>query len=289
MVIPVNYLPALLDNMNELLFLCDNRHRITFCNRRSSEVLGRKEEELIGRDIFKLLPEHCQKEMRNKTEAGSRSRRPLSCELPILNREGRTITLKVSVSYLSEGAKKAGFMVLAEDVSERKRAEEELRALTLVDELTGLYNRRGFITLAQQQLKIAKRMKREMLLLFADVDQLKLVNDTLGHQEGDRALIDTAHILKQTFREPDIIARIGGDEFAALIIEASRADSEAIAGRLKENIRAFNRKRARPYHLSLSAGIAHFDPASPSFVNELLEQADRLMYEEKRLKQVFRD
>ncbi len=98
---------------------------------------------------------------------------------------------------------------------------KSLLALSLVDDLTGIYNRRGFSALAQQELKKANRIKRGMLLLFADVDDLKKINDSLGHQEGDLALIETANLLKETFREPDIIARIGGDEFVVLAAETS--------------------------------------------------------------------
>jgi len=159
-----------------------------------------------------------------------------------------------------------------------------LRALTLVDDLTGLYNRRGFITLAQQQLKLAKRMKREMLLLFVDVDELKVINDTMGHHTGDLALKDVAGVLKETFREPDIIGRIGGDEFAVLAIEACRDNDCAITIRIGENIDIHNSTSGRPYSLSVSVGTATYDPFRPCFINELLEQADKMMYQAKRKK-----
>jgi diguanylate cyclase (GGDEF)-like protein len=110
---------------------------------------------------------------------------------------------------------------VAEDITERKRMEAEIREMSLRDLLTGLYNRRGFITLAEQQLKAANRAHRPLQLTFADCDRLKWINDTLGHKEGDKALIDTAQILRQTFRESDIIARLGGDEFAILSIDTA--------------------------------------------------------------------
>ena len=95
------------------------------------------------------------------------------------------------------------------------RAQEDLRTLTLVDEITGLYTRRGFLALVEQKFKIAGRLNRGVLLLLGDLDGLRGINDTLGYEEGDRALIEAANILKETFRESDIIARIGGDEFIA--------------------------------------------------------------------------
>lgn len=187
-------------------------------------------------------------------------------------------------------------LLAIEDVTERVRAEEarekyskrleemvqELRNQALVDELTGLYNRRGFMFLAQQQLKLANRNKTGMLLLFADVNNLKWINDTLGHQKGDLALIETANILKETFREPDIIARIGGDEFGVLAIGSRRDSAEMLISRLQKNLDSHNAKGKRRYKLSLSMGIARYDPECPCSIDELLDRADTLMYEQKR-------
>jgi len=168
---------------------------------------------------------------------------------------------------------------------ERQRMLDELRSLSLVDELTGLYNRRGFFTLAQQQLKTTNRTKRGVLLIFADLDKMKWINDTLGHSEGDRALKDIADILKMTFRASDIIARIGGDEFAVLLIDTPKVNPEVFINRLQQNIKAQNAKLNRPYRLSVSVGISRYDPESPCGIDELLVQADRLMYKQKWNKQ----
>jgi diguanylate cyclase (GGDEF)-like protein len=168
-----------------------------------------------------------------------------------------------------------------------KKAEvkqEKLRDLSLRDELTKLYNRRGFFTLAEYQVKIAKRMNNEIMLLYIDVNDLKWINDTFGHREGDRTLIDAANILKGTFRESDIIARIGGDEFAAFLFGASQEASEVPAKRLQKHIDDFNAQRNRKYTLKLSTGIVSYDYKHPFSIDELLGQADRLMYEEKRKK-----
>ena len=166
--------------------------------------------------------------------------------------------------------------------AERRRVEKALRALLIVDDLTGLYNRRGFLTLSQQQLKTANRMKIRMSLLFADFDDLKRINDTLGHQEGDRALIKIANVLKETFRESDIIARIGGDEFVVLAIEADGANTEILTTRLQENLETRNANGGLRYRLSLSVGTARYDPERPCSIHELLVRADRLMYEQKQ-------
>ncbi|UCD85198.1 MAG: GGDEF domain-containing response regulator [Deltaproteobacteria bacterium] len=168
---------------------------------------------------------------------------------------------------------------------ERQKMMAELRNLSLVDELTGLYNRRGFFTLVQQQLKIADRTRRGMLLLFCDIDNMKWINDTLGHQKGDQALLETAEVLEKTFRDSDITARIGGDEFVVLMIEVGKSSAKNFINRLQNKLKVYNNKGDHRYKLSLSIGIAQYDPKNPCSIEDLLARADRLMYEQKRSKQ----
>ena len=165
---------------------------------------------------------------------------------------------------------------------ERHRLQMELRKTSLVDDLTGIYNRRGFFTLAQQHIKLADRTRRGFMLVFADLDGLKQINDTLGHQEGDQALIDTARLLEDAFPVSDIIARIGGDEFVVLTIASAAADAEVPVAQLREKFAAHNASGERPYHLSLSVGVASYNPEHPCSIDELLSRADALMYERKR-------
>ena len=165
---------------------------------------------------------------------------------------------------------------------ERHRMQERIRSLSLVDELTGLYNRRGFLTLASQQLILANRLKKRMSLIFADLDGMKWINDTLGHQEGDKALIEIAKILKETFRESDIIARLGGDEFVVLTLGKSVSIDDAITKRLQEKLNSQNAHGNRHDCLSLSLGVAHHDPEHPCSIDELLAKADLSMYQRKR-------
>jgi diguanylate cyclase (GGDEF)-like protein/PAS domain S-box-containing protein len=176
-------------------------------------------------------------------------------------------------------------MMSCNDITEQKCFEEKLQAISLTDDLTGLYNRRGFFTLTQQQMKVAERAKKDMLLFFADLDKMKHINDTLGHQGGDKALIEVANILKEVFRESDIIGRMGGDEFAILAIDTTDETREVLIKRLHNTLDDYNRPEGRNYKLSLSIGIAHYDPEKPSSLDELIAQADTLMYEEKNNKQ----
>ena len=160
------------------------------------------------------------------------------------------------------------------------RGKEALLALSLTDELTGLFNRRRFFLMAEQCLKVAIRTKKKPFLLFIDMDNLKLINDHYGHNEGDQALIDLADILKKTFLESDIIARIGGDEFVVLL-ESTDESGETLVTRLHENVKDYNAERCKPI-LSISLGTAQFDPDFPISIDELLSKADALMYVHKR-------
>jgi len=168
---------------------------------------------------------------------------------------------------------------------EHAKMHERLHDISLHDELTGLYNRRGFFTLAEHLIKTAKRQQAGLLMLYSDLDGLKGINDVLGHQKGDWALIDTANILKETFRGSDIIARIGGDEFVVIPIETTGDNLEIVINRLQKAVEIDNAKSKREYKLSISTGTAYFDPLSPCTIDELLSQADRGMYEQKRSKQ----
>ena len=167
---------------------------------------------------------------------------------------------------------------------ERQRMQTELRELALVDALTGLHNRRGFLSSAEQMLRLARRSGRGLVLVYLDLDHLKLLNDTTGHDEGDRALVDLAAVLRSTFRTSDIIARIGGDEFAVLAIDAPPGAVSQLKVRLLERLDAYNTQSSHPAALSISMGTAVLQPDDPGGIEDLLARADRAMYVHKREK-----
>jgi diguanylate cyclase (GGDEF)-like protein len=165
--------------------------------------------------------------------------------------------------------------------------EEVLRAMSLRDELTGLYNRRGLLALAEQQIESAVRLRAGFNVLFIDLDRLKQINDTLGHAQGDQALRDCASLLRATFRKSDVMARIGGDEFAVLLIGRNRshvppAGAETAMARLWDAVERQAASGHRPYVLSMSMGHSHFDPEAPKPLESLLQEADQQMYAKKR-------
>jgi len=181
----------------------------------------------------------------------------------------------------------SGYISSCYDVQDRKTFEEKLHSLSTTDDLTGLLNRRGFFSLAQQQIKVADRTKIGFLLLYLDLDGLKKINDTLGHPEGDQALVETASILREIFRKSDIIGRLGGDEFAVLALERTRGveeEEQAILKRIQESVETRNVQPGRRYTLSLSAGINTYDPERPCSLDEFISRVDSIMYEEKKSK-----
>lgn len=160
------------------------------------------------------------------------------------------------------------------------RLQTELGNLAFTDELTGLYNRRAFQALAERQLKLGNRAGRGMLVFFIDLDGLNHINDSFGHAEGDQALKRTAEILKRTFRDSDVIARHGGDEFAVLAVEADGHNEARMVRRLNKCVDEVNRDHA-DHAISLSVGVARFDHRNPVSIADLMVEADQAMYAQK--------
>jgi len=168
---------------------------------------------------------------------------------------------------------------------ERQRMCSRLINLSLMDDLTGLYNRRGFYLLAEQQLKLAARSKRELLLMMVDVDGLKKINDQLGHPQGDVALVQSGNVLKKTFRNSDILGRVGGDEFAVLAIDAQPSHAEIIEKRLFDQLHEFNTQSRLPFTLSMTCGFAPFEINRTAFLEQMILKADQSLYRVKKERQ----
>jgi diguanylate cyclase (GGDEF)-like protein len=176
----------------------------------------------------------------------------------------------------------------ARDVTDRKRVDEqlnalteELRSLSLRDELTGLYNRRGFLEIAGQTRDVAARDGRAAALIFIDLNGMKGINDQFGHDAGDAALLDATRVLLSAHGEGDVVARLGGDEFAVFCIDFRPWDLEPLRLRFRELADAEVAQRGRVYRISLSAGAAYLEPGSQESLRELLRRADAAMYEQK--------
>ena len=171
---------------------------------------------------------------------------------------------------------------LYQKVAELEKANENLRSFSLSDGLTGLNNRRGFMILATNLLKFARRANYSSCLLYIDLDSLKHINNTFGHAAGDLAITHFARILSDTFRESDIIGRLGGDEFVILIIDASESDLANMEARLQRNVDAHNLQTDREHALAFSLGSIRVDSNSTITMEALLSQADEAMYKHKQ-------
>ncbi len=175
-----------------------------------------------------------------------------------------------------------GVAVTIRDITARKREEVRLRRASLTDHLTQLYNRRGFMTLAEQQLRIARRQDKHVVLLYVDMDDFKQLNDRFGHAEGDRALTAVGRLLRRAVRDCDVVARMGGDEFTIMALDADGAAARLIQRRIEERVALLNASSELSAPLSLTIGYTRVRPTDDATLAELLGRADQLLYARKR-------
>ncbi|MCG6552762.1 MAG: diguanylate cyclase [Candidatus Magnetominusculus sp. LBB02] len=288
----VAFLPAIICEMS-------NDGIINFLNDSAAKILGVTPKELIGRawrDCF-LTPDD---ETIIGDEDFSRNLEKFYNILSlcnISNLELKTVTGSGIDKYINwnstclykDDGTPNSIICVGTDVTEVAMLREKLHMLSVVDELTGLYNRRGFYALAEQQFKVAARYNKQMLIVFLDLDGLKHINDTRGHREGDILIKAAADVLKETFRGADIVGRMGGDEFSVLVSESGNEMEQTIKARLASNIEAYNLSlRKNNMMLSLSVGIALYEPETPATLDELIASADALMYKDKEQKKASR-
>jgi diguanylate cyclase (GGDEF)-like protein len=175
-----------------------------------------------------------------------------------------------------------GLAVTARDITARKREEKTLRRASLTDDLTGLYNRRGFMAIAEQQLRMARRTGTDTVIMYVDMDGFKLLNDEHGHAVGDRALQLVGRLLRDTVRDSDVVARLGGDEFTILACEAEGGGARSIQRRIEARLARVNASGKFPAALQLTLGYTRVRPTDSAGVSELLARADELLYARKR-------
>lgn len=253
--------------------------RVVEVNARAGAVLGVDATRMIGRSLGELLPYAANaallKSLVGVAETGE------ATETEIQPRVGPLANKWLSCQIVALGR---GVAITARDVTDRRRTEDELRALSLVDSLTGLFNRRGFEAVAAQQLKSAEHSTKSSFLFYFDMNDFKRINDTWGHAVGDDALLRMGEVLRLTFRETDVVARMGGDEFVALALNCGEV-SNTVLMRLRTELAQQNARSALAgigYELSTGVGIARFSPDAPRSLEALLAIADRELYLDKR-------
>jgi diguanylate cyclase (GGDEF)-like protein/PAS domain S-box-containing protein len=273
---------SLVESTEDTIYLVDKDCRYIFVNPNHIERMGLSEGECIGRSYGEFHSTREEKIFTANVNAVFETGESVKHEHKSM-RDGRYFLQTLSPVKDSSGNVIA-VTIVSKEITTLKTMEHKLHILSMTDELTGLYNRRGFFDLIGHHLKLADRDKKEIFMLYADLDNLKKINDTFGHDEGDKVIVEIANILASTYRESDIIARIGGDEFIVFPLSNTAGRVDSIVSRLHKNIETHNAKAKRSYNLSISAGVSLYDPSSPQTPDELLAQADSLMYEHKRTK-----
>jgi diguanylate cyclase (GGDEF)-like protein/PAS domain S-box-containing protein len=263
---------------NDAIVVADGALRLTEVNERAAQMYAYSREEMLALHFGDIFAGDAEKPvtdmlLRAQTDAG------LTFESNQRRRDGRTFPVEISLRTLSVDAQTCHVAIIR-DITDRKRAEAAVRALSLKDDLTGLLSRRGLVTLGRQALRLATRLRNNAAILFLDIDGLKAVNDSRGHDAGDELLRRLARLMRETCREADLLARLGGDEFVILTVGQSAADIARLLARLRNNIDSDN-ARGHAHPLAVSVGIAHFDPDQPVELETLLHVADKAMYEEK--------
>jgi diguanylate cyclase (GGDEF)-like protein/PAS domain S-box-containing protein len=267
----------------------DPSGRYLFCSDSVRTVLGYEPADLIGRTPFEHMPPAERERVSALFRQLVASRQPMcDVENTCLSSDGREVCLLTNgVPFFAQDGSFRGYHGVDKDITARKKLESELRDLSLKDELTGLLNRRGLQTLGDHNLRLARRMMHKAVLLFADLDRMKEINDTLGHQAGDEALRATGEALCGCFRETDLVARVGGDEFVVLAVETA-ITREAMLERVECALRRLNGSGERAYPIMISAGLAIFEPSRPETLKELIDRADEQMYRDKESRRAAR-
>ena len=277
-------LAAALEAADVLLVIFDDQGRILRVNHAFEVATGHRGGDLRGRDFLDTLPIP---EARETFTDGIRSLRAgvamFAFENHWLKSGGERLLANGSLKAVrdSEGGLQS-VIVAASDVTQQRATEGELHAAVLRDDLTGLYNRRGFALLAERRLMESRRSGAPQALVFADIDDFKAVNDAYGHDAGDRALVLSARALTATFREADIVARIGGDEFAIVAdLGSDDHDVAALSARLEQQIARLLADSGLGFDLALTLGVSYSRAPQAISLDELLRQADEFMYERK--------
>ncbi|MGB9721770.1 MAG: sensor domain-containing diguanylate cyclase [bacterium] len=276
----------LVENAEVGILVDDINGNVIYYNDKLAKIFGYtidefkrlKIEDYIHPDDLKVIREYHRHRIKGEEV-------PSRYEIKGISKDGKIIILEVNTIILKKDNKMVGTRNYIIDITYRKKLEEKLTTQSITDELTGLFNRRGFSTFAQYQIEVAKKTKKGFYLFYCDLNNMKLLNDKYGHSTGDLMLKETANILKSSFRKSDIIARVGGDEFIVIANEAQPESINVMINRLKANIKKFNESNKHP-ELSLSIGYAYFDPIDSKTLDDMVKIADRMMYEEK---QKFKD
>jgi len=268
---------------NTLIWRTDAEGRFTFLNPSWGKNYGYKEEEMLGKPFSDFQVQEAAEHYINAFRNCLIGESIIGLETTFFSKGGAEVDLAINMIPLHDSKGSViGTQGTAFDITERKRADELLQYISSKDELTGLYNLHTFLSMTEQQIKTANREKKQMLIIYGGVDCMQVINDDHGREKGDKVLIDTANILRKTFREADILARTGGDEFVISTLVSAKDHDKLIMARLKENLDKYNADKNGSLTLSLSFGSSFYNPEKPLSIEEVLSKADEKMHEHKK-------
>ena len=252
-------------------------------NRPFAELAGIPEEKLIGTYCHEGFKGHACHTPDCPVQKILHGEKRVDCEVEIDTQDGRTVPCIVTaIPYYNPDGELIGVVEGFRDISDRKEMENKLKEISITDELTGILNRRGFLSMAEKQLQLAERLDKAMYLLYADIDNMKWINDNLGHTIGDQALVEATNLLRDTCRQADLIGigRLGGDEFAILMFsdDVTSCCDHPVLDRIDKNIASRNEKNNSHYTLSISTGIVRYDPKNHTSIEEFISKGDEAMY-----------
>jgi len=273
----------IISTVADSLILLDREGNIVTVNKATLALSGYGKDELKGKPVEIFFRE---KDFKSTLlDKAIKKEAIRNYELNFKTKTGDNIPVVFSSStMMDEAGGIAGTVCIIKDITERKTLEKELEKLAHFDPLTGSCNRGYGLSLLTQQIKLAHRNKSNILLAYIDIDNLKEINDTFSHEEGDRALEKVAKLFRSTLREIDIICRMGGDEFLLIFPDSSLQDASLIKERVNQNLAQLNQNLKKLYKINLSIGFSCYDPNNPQSKDELIHVADKRMYKEKKNK-----
>lgn len=284
-------LQAILESAIHAIIVVNDRGQVIEWPGQAELLCGWSKNEMLGKPISLIMPARIRELHQTALQEVLQGKRGANfgkrIETTILYRDEFEVPVELAVTLTRVGDRPE-LTLFIHDITERKNYEAQLHHMSISDELTGLFNRRGFMTLADKHLKMAQRCGKDVFLLYADFDNMKWINDTHGHPVGDNALVETAVILKNTFRQADLIGRVGGDEFIVMMSEPrERNGEEVVLDRLATEIAKANSRANRKYQILLSIGTVRYNHLEQTTIDELMSQADLLMYEDKKKKKAL--
>ena len=277
----------MIENVSDVIWVLEPGGVISYTSPSTERVIDHRPADLAGRNVLDYLHRDDRQPFLSLFEKTLQDGGSLPLvQFRLRKPDGRWVPMEGRGRVVQGPWDRPVCIVNSRDVSHRVKVEEELRSLSLQDELTRLHNRRAFVNYLEQQLKVEERLRKKGLtLLFIDLDGFKGINDNFGHKEGDVALVAAARLLKKTFRDADLVARLGGDEFAVFLTQGTDAiPVDVLKNRLQDAVEEWNQSEAKPYRLAMSVGVVHHQLKERVSAVELLRRADELMYEQKKNK-----